>query len=442
MKEQFLFGAATSSVQIEGGYMQDGKGWSIWDEYCKKGLIKNNQTCYVACDSYNRLEEDLANIKDLGLNAYRFSISWPRIQPDGSGKVNQKGIDYYNRLIDGLLKIGVTPFVTLFHWDLPIKLDEQGGFSNRAIVDRFAEYGKIVAENFGDRVEYFSVFNEIAAIIDFLYEEPVGKGYPPKSHQEGFEAIHNILLSNAAATYALRKYSKNKVKVGMVSCSDIAIPVDGDLNLAREVMLAPGGCYFTGNTTYWDPMMFGKYNEAYLEKYKFDTSFIKDGDMEFIKCVPDFIGMNIYLGTKYKRDENGKPVPAPLGDNYNGADSYLETAECMYYGPKIMQERYGLPIYVTETGIDTIDCVNQNGEVIDDVRSEYLRRYFPQLLRAKNDGVNIRGYFMWSLMDNFEWSTGYTRRFGLIRVNFDTLERLKKKSFYDYAELIKKYKNI
>lgn len=440
--EKFLFGVATSAIQIEGAHDKDGKGWSIWDEYSKKGLIHEKQTCFDACDSYNRLEEDLAIIKELGVNSYRFSISWPRILPTGHGEVNQKGIDYYNKLIDGLLKMGITPFVTLFHWDLPIELDKKGGFSNREIVDRFEEYAKVVAENFGDRVEYFSVFNEIAAIVDFLYIEPVGHGYPPKSDQEGFEAIHNILLCNAAATYALRKYSKNKVKVGMVSCSSIAIPVDGDLELAKEVMLAPDSVFYTGNTTYWDPMVFGKYNEEWLEKFKFDLSCIKDGDMEFIKCVPDFIGMNIYLGAKYERGENGKPKPVPHGINFNSPDSYLDTYESMYYGPKVMQERYHLPIYVTETGIDTLDCVNQEGEIIDEVRVEYIRRFFPQLLRAKNEGVDIRGYFVWSLFDNFEWSTGYSRRFGLVRVDFETFKRTKKKSFYVYKKLIKENKEI
>ena len=443
MKEKFLFGAATASVQIEGGAFQDGKGKTVWDDYCEKGLIYHKQTCAFACDSYNRLNEDLALIKKLGLTAYRFSISWARIQPAGSGAINQKGIDYYNRLIDGCLAMGVEPFVTLFHWDLPVPLWEAGGFLNRDIIERFAEYAKIVAENFGDRVKYFSVFNEAAALIDFLYLRPVGGGYEPYSMQKAFEALHTLLLCNAAATKNLRKYSKNAVRVGMVNVTDVKVPADennpADVEAARKGTFAPHGLF--GTTTFWDPLIFGKYDECLIENNKLDLSFVQSGDMEKIKCSPDLLGLNIYRGTAVKADEHGEPVEViPATDALDGemGGDVVGTASCMYYGPKFLQERYKLPVYVTETGISLPEWLPKNGgRIMDTMRTDYIERYFAELKRAKADGVDIRGYFVWTLIDNFEWSSGYSRRFGLVYVNHDTGERTKKQSFYDYQALIK-----
>lgn len=443
--KDFLFGAATAATQIEGGFNQDGKSLSVWDDYSARGLIFNKQTCYFACDSYNRLEEDLALIKELGLTSYRFSLSWTRIQPTGRGAVNQKGIDYYNKLIDGLLAIGVKPFVTLFHWDLPLELEKIGGFSNRSIVERFAEYGQIVAEHFGDRVEYFSVFNEAAALIDFLYLRPVGGGKQPVSEQKAFEAVHNLLLCNAAATNSLRKYSALPVKVGMVNVTEVKMPKEENnsahITAAQKLMFEDFG-WMLGNTAFWDPVVFGKYNEGLILKHGFDLSFVQRGDMEKIACKPDFLGLNIYLGKKVETDENGNaiestpPTDACYGDmgwDTNGSVS------CMYWGPKLMQERYGLPVYVTETGISLPEWKPLEGRICDTMRTDYIRRYFAELMRAKRNGVDIRGYFVWTLLDNFEWSSGYSRRFGLVYVDHETGERTPKQSFYDYRDLIKLY---
>ena len=443
MKE-FLFGVATAATQIEGGYDQDGKGMSIWDEYSKKGLIQNGHTCFVTCDSYNRLEEDLDLLKELGVNAYRFSLAWPRIQPKGYGEVNPKGIEYYNKLIDGLLARGIKPVVTLFHWDMPVELDRQGGFSNRKIVDRFEEYARIVAENFGDRVEMFSVFNEAASIIDFLYIQPVGCAYPPKSNQEAFEAMHNLLLCYAAGTYALKKYSKLDVKVGMVGCSDIKMPkTENDIEAARRAMFMPGNAFYACNTTWWDPIMFGTYNEELVKKFNLDLSFIQDGDMEYINCKQDFMGMNIYLGTTVEAGEDGNPIPSSpsLNASYGDMGEDVRRGESsMYWGPKFMQERYGLPVYVTESGISLNEWIDLDGQVNDPVRVDYIRRYFKWLKKAKTDGIDVRGYFYWTLMDNFEWSSGFKRRFGLVYSDFETGNRIKKQSFYAYKKLIEENK--
>ncbi len=448
MKENdFLFGVATASVQIEGGAFQDGKGKSVWDYYSEKGGIFRGQNCYTCCDSYNRLDEDLALIKGLGLNAYRFSISWPRIQPLGSGELNQKGIDYYNRLIDGLLAIGVKPFITLFHWDLPLPIHEQGGFLNRdLIVERFSEYGKIIAELFSDRVEMFSVFNEAAAIIDFMYLQPVGKIESAKTQQEAFEGVHNLLLANAAATYSLRKYAKQPVRIGMVNCSNLYAPYTEskeDIEAARKATFAISDNLIGSTNTFWHPIMFGEHDKRLVEKFNLDTSFIRDGDMDYIMCKPDFMGCNVYNGETVRADENGNPVLAPHSlnaVNYSMGYDPAGMAGIAYWGIKFMSEHFGLPIYITESGTDLPDLKDRYGKVSDPVRGEIIYRYCSNLLKAKDEGIDVRGYFAWTLMDNFEWSSGFTRRFGLVYTDFETLERTPKQSYYEYRDMIDCYK--
>lgn len=439
--KDFYFGVATAAPQIEGGYDQGGKGKSIWDDYSARGLIANGHTCFEACDSYNRLDEDLALIKELGVDSYRFSLAWPRIQPGGRGKTNPEGIAYYNRLIDGLLAMGVKPFVTLFHWDLPLEIEEAGGFSNRDIVDRFEEYARIVAENFGDRVEMFSVFNEALAAIDFLYLHPVGGGYEPKTYQEAFEAIHNLLLCNGAATRALRKYSKGNVKVGMVNCTGIKMPKTPDLcELAREATFSVGDDIFGSNTLFHDPLVFGKYDERIFEKLGITPSYIREGDMEKIGCHPDFLGLNVYLGKKVEADENGKPKVCVPNQNAVYGDmgwDIADSASSVYYAIKFMSERYSLPVVISENGMSLPDWVDANGQVNDGARCDYIRRYGSEALRAKRDGYPVFGYYVWSLMDNFEWSSGYTRRFGLVYSDYLNKKRVKKQSFYEYSRFIK-----
>ncbi|MBQ9481300.1 MAG: family 1 glycosylhydrolase [Clostridia bacterium] len=441
--DKFLFGVATSATQIEGAYNKGGKGLSIWDEFSRKGLIQNGMTCFKACDSYNKVQEDLDLLKELGVNSYRFSISWPRIQPDGFGSVNKEGIDYYNKLIDGLIERNIKPMVTLFHWDMPVKLFEDGGFSNREIVERFEEYGKIVAENFGDRVELFSVMNEAEAVIDFMCLRPVGNGYAAMSKQQAFECLHNLLLCNAAATYSLRKYSKCKVKVGMVNTTRTLIPNEAKAEAAAYKAMFTCGDELFGNTTFWDPVFFGKYDERLVEKQNIDLSFVKDGDMEYIKCIPDFLGLNIYIGTNVELNALGEIVfskPSPNATFGDMSGDYMNTAKAMYYGPKFMQKRYGKPVYVTENGCSLSECLI-DGKVEDQIRTEYIRRYLAELIKAKCDGVDVRGYYVWTLMDNFEWSSGFTRRFGLVYVDFETCKRYPKNSFYQYKNLIGEYQN-
>lgn len=443
--QDFLFGVATSAVQIEGGAKQDGKGPSVWDMYSEKGLIKFGHTCYECGDSYNHMEEDLELIRNLGVNSYRFSISWPRIQPAGRGPVNQKGIDYYNRLIDGLLAMGIKPNITLFHWDLPIALHDEGGFLNRNIVERFAEYARIVAENFGDRVEMFSVFNEAMAVLDFLYVHPVGNYVPPRSNQEVFEAIHNLLLCNAAATEALRKYSPKKVQVGMVNCAMLCFPETespADIEAARLATFHVGEGILTNTVTFWDPMLYGAYDKRIIDKFHIDTSFIQPGDMERIRCKADWMGCNVYTAGCVRSDGKGgweAVEPSPNAPLCGLGNQFVKASCSMYWGIRFMYEKYGLPIYITENGIDLPEWKTLRGTVDDPMRADYIERYLSWLMKAKEEGVDIRGYYVWSLMDNFEWSSGFTRRFGLTYVDFDTKERIPKYSYYRYKALIEQY---
>lgn len=437
----FLFGVATSAVQIEGGYDCNGKGISIWDEFSKRGLIQNGVTCFKTCDSYHRLEEDLNLLKELGVNSYRFSLSWTRIQPKGYGPINQDGIDYYNRLIDGLLERGIKPMITLFHWDMPIELFNKGGFANKEIVEHFKEYAEIVAIYFSDRVELFSVMNEAEAIIDFMCLRPVGNGYESMNTQKAFECLHNLLLCNAAATYALRKNARGKIQVGMVNTTRTLIPLNKEAEPYAEKEMFEANNSLFGNTTFWDPVFFGKYDEKLINNLGIDLSFVKEGEMEYIKCVPDFLGINIYIGKKVELDQNKKliqkiSINATFGDM---SGDYMDTAEAAYYGPLFMERRYHKPVYITENGCSLSECLI-DGKVIDQVRAEYIKRYLEQFLRAKKDGVDARGYYVWSLMDNFEWSSGYTRRFGIVYTDFETCNRYPKESFYAYKRMIREYK--
>lgn len=436
----FLFGVSTSATQIEGGYDQDGRGLSVWDYYSQRGLIRNGHTSYVTCDSYNKLDEDLRLIKELGVNSYRFSISWSRIQPDGSGAINAKGIAYYDRLIDGLLAMNVKPMLTLFHWDLPLPLYEQGGFMNRQIIERFAEYGKIVAEHFGDRVDLFTVFNEPLVVLDFLYIHPVGGADAVRTNQEIFEGVHNLLLCNAAATESLRKYSKRKIHVGMVNCTQLKIPqTREDIEAAREATFAVGDTVLDNTVTFWDPLVLGQYDYRIIEKFGIDMSFVQPGDMDKICCKPDFMGYNVYTGEMVKRDENGgwtKATPS-LNANYGDmGNDIIGTASCMYWGIKFMYDRYQLPVYITENGCSLTEWKTADGSVHDPMRADYIDRYFANLMKAREEGVDVRGYYVWSLMDNLEWSSGFTRRFGLVYVDYETGERTKKTSFAAYKRLI------
>lgn len=442
--KKFYWGVSTSSAQVEGAYNQDGKGETIWDYYSKNGAIYDLNDSFTTCDCYNRTAEDIDLMKELGVNAYRFSIAWARMIPAGYGEINQKGVDFYSKFVDDLLTAGIEPFVTLYHWDMPMPLFKQGGFSNRDIIYSMEDYARLVGKTLGDRVKYFAVFNEPECIADFMYRHPIHDGVEkPKSRQETFEAMHNILLANGLGTKALREVCRKGILVGISSATDVCVPkTPKDVEAARVATFAPREDLLFDNAGFLDPICFGKHYEPMINKFGLDTSFIKDGDMEIIKCDPDYIGTNIYTGTCVEYDKDNNIVKSKISPNSAYASNLRRfVPESVYYGPKFLYERYNLPIYITENGVAISETLDENGNMNDDSRVEYIRTYLENVDRARKDGVDLNGYFYWSLFDNFEWKAGFWPRFGIVHVDYETFKRTPKKSFYKYKEYIQKYSN-
>lgn len=441
--KKFYWGVSTSSAQVEGAHDQDGKGETIWDYYSKRGAIYNGEDCFTTCDCYNRTAEDIELMKKLGVNAYRFSLAWARMMPKGYGEINQKGIDFYSKFVDDLLAAGIEPFVTVYHWDMPLPLFEQGGFSNRDIIYKMEDYASLVGKTLGDRVKYFAIFNEPECVVDFMYRHPIHDGVElPRSRQETFEAMHNILLCNGLATRSLRAAASSDVKVGIVSATDVCVPnTPKDVEAARIATFTPREDLLFDNAGFLDPICFGRHYEPLIKKFELDTSFIKEGDMEIIKCNPDFIGSNIYTGTTVEFDQNKNVVKSKVSPNSAYASNLRRfVPESVYYGPKFLSERYNLPVYITENGVALSETLDKDGNMNDDSRVEYIRTYLEQVDKARKDGVDLNGYFYWSMFDNFEWKAGFWPRFGIIHVDYDTFKRTPKKSFYKYQEYIKQYK--
>lgn len=437
--KDFAWGVATAAYQIEGARNADGKSDSIWDVFThKKGTVIDGSNADITCDSYNHLDEDLDLLAQLGVNAYRFSVSWSRILPNGTGKVNEKGVAYYNRLINGLLERNIIPYLTLYHWDLPQVLQEQGGFSNEEFPNWFLEYTKVIARYFGDRVKHFFTFNEPQCI--FNNDFAPGVSYTIK---EQLARIHNMLLAHGMSARELHKIAN--AKVGYASCGMVPLPAtdqEEDYTAAKEKFFSINIDYPTDSTTlYADPIFFGKYPDEYFVLFKDILPTIRENDMKIISEPLDFWAQNCYDGEFYKsvKDEKdnlttqmverewGQPLTS-MGWNI--------TPKSLYYVTKYVYERYKKPVYISENGISCQDFVFSDGKVHDPVRSEYLLLYLSELKRAKEEGVDIKGYFHWSFLDNFEWMQGYRQRFGLVYVDYKTGKRYKKDSFDFYRTII------
>lgn len=443
--KDFVWGAATSSYQIEGTGRDSGKGQNIWDVFTKKpGRVYEGHTGDIACDHYHRFREDVAYMKELGLKGYRFSIDWSRVLPEGTGKVNEKGIDFYNALIDELLEQGIEPYITLYHWELPYEIYKRGGWMNPEIVEWFGQYARLVAERFSDRVKYFFTLNEPQCFV--------GLGFLQECHAPGvkaplrdtFEMAHNALKAHGRAVQMLRAYGKQNVQIGYAPTSGMCYPekeTPKDIEAARKALFAlPDDLSnWTWNVSWWsDPVILGKYPEEGMKKYEKYLPVITDEDMKLISQPIDFYGQNIYNGRCIRMGTDGRPeeVRRPAGFPKT-ATNWPVTPEALYWGPKFLYERYRKPIYITENGMACHDTVSQDGKVHDPNRIDFLARYLKNLKRAAEE-IDIRGYFQWSLMDNFEWDKGYAERFGIIYVDFETQERIWKDSTYWYRDLIRR----
>jgi len=440
-RDDFAWGAAAAAYQIEGAHLEDGKGLSVWDQMCREpGRIWQGHTGDVACDHYHRYAEDVALMKEIGLSAYRLSISWPRVMPDGVGSVNEKGLAFYDRLIDELIAAGIQPWVTLFHWDYPYSLYCRGGWLNRDSSDWFAEYARVMVEKLSDRVSHWITLNEPQCFV--------GLGHRSGVHAPGLKldmsdvllAAHNTLLSHGKAVEVIRDTSKQPCLIGFAPTGGVHYPVSDspeDIEVARRETFAVRPGNVMGNAWWADPIFTGKYPKEGVDLYGHAMPKIEAGDMEIISQPLDFYGINHYQGIRVRAAEDGSPVTVPLDDGHpQTAIRWFVTPEAMYWVCKFIYERYGKPIVITENGMSNIDWVSSDGHVHDPQRIDFTQRYLQQLKRAVEDEVDIRGYFHWSIMDNFEWAEGYKERFGMIHVDYPSGKRTLKDSARWYSTVI------
>jgi beta-glucosidase len=429
----FVWGAATASFQIEGATSEDGRGESVWDRFCATpGKVRNGDDGVVACDFYHRYREDIGIMRELGIDGFRFSVAWPRVLPEGRGVVNAKGLDFYDRLVDELLGNGITPFVTLFHWDTPQVLEDQGGWPVRATVDAFEEYVTAVAERLGDRVGHWITHNEPWVVSWIGY----GWGHHAPGRTSDADALatsHHLLLSHGRAVEILRSLSPD---------SEVGITLNLDHVYAETAVAEDeaAALWVDGFHNRWflDPIFKGSYPQDMLDGWADIAPPIEDGDLETISAPIDFLGVNNYTSPLVAAAPDGGRSQIVRREDVDRTDMGWEVVPgglrdllvrlTRDYGPKA--------IYVTENGAAYGDVLGHDGSVEDPERQAYFEAYISAAAEAVAEGAPLRGYFAWSLLDNFEWAWGYWKRFGLVYVDYPTLERVPKGSFYWYRDLI------
>lgn len=458
--KNFLWGTASSSYQIEGAFTEDGKGLSIWDTFSNKpGNIAHDENGNKACDHYHRYREDIALMKNLGIQAYRFSISWSRIFPDGIVKdsdgnirYNKAGLDFYDKIVNFCLENNIKPFITIYHWDLPQALEDKGGWLNRETAFIFADYAEFICEHFSDRVTNIATINEPQIIS--------GLGYMLGLHAPGkkldavsvLSVIHHLALAHGLAVTKMRAVAKQPVKTGFSSTGDLCYPskeCDEDIDAARaECFNIVKGNMTFNHTIFCDMTCLGRYpdiagTELHLEPdlekigHYEKLPFVKDGDIELIHQPIDYLGINVYNGHEINAAGHINKKPG----SPRTALGWPVTPGVMNYGIRYLYERYNLPIYIFEDGLACNDIISLDGKVHDSNRIDFLTRYLTDLEKAYKAGVPILGYFHWSFTDNFEWHSGYDPRFGLVFVDYETQQRIPKDSAYWYSDLIKKSSN-
>jgi beta-glucosidase len=427
----FTWGAATASYQIEGAWDADGKGESIWDRFSHTpGKIKEAASGDVACDHYHRYQEDVALMQALGLNAYRFSIAWSRILPDGFGNVNPAGLDFYDRLVDSLLEASIKPFITLHHWDLPQGLYEQGGWLKRDNLGYFADYAAVLVKRLGDRVQHWATFNEPGVIADagYIYGEHA-PGIKDDAKM-GWQVVHHLLVAHGLAVQAMRAI-RPELNYGIVVSQWLIEPASQD---PADVAVAEQA-WSSHETAFTHPIFRGYYHPVMVAAMGENAPEIRAGDMALIAQKLDFIGINSY--SRIVLGARGRVHPVP-GSEYTDMDWEVCAPSFRRMLNRIHTDYDLPPIYITENGAAYPDIVSADGQVHDERRTDYIRQHLQQLRLTMQDGVDVRGYFAWSLLDNFEWAEGYTKRFGLVRVDYETQKRTIKDSGRWYAQVIAK----
>ena len=435
--KDFLWGAASASFQVEGARNEDGKTDSIWDA-TGEGHIKRNMNGDVTCDHYHRYKEDVVLMKELGLKSYRFSVSWPRVMPE-RGKVNKKGLQFYIDLAEELVQAGIEPLCTLYHWDLPMWLYNEGGWENPQIVKEFTGYVKVVVDALSDKVRYWMTFNEPACFIGFGYF--VGRQAPFKINRMGKKqkfrdlahVSKNVLLCHGYAVQTIRECSKlQEPQIGFALNARNFVAYNETkegIEKARSSMfdIEEG---FSMAVNWWaDPMILGKAPQYLAE-------ILNGEELRLISQPLDYFGYNVYFANNYNADAKEKDLGwAGMPRTQMG---WAITPEVLYWSPKFLYERYHLPILITENGMANLDFVMRDGKVHDPQRIDYMYTYLSELHHAMEEGIPVIGYTAWSIMDNFEWAEGFDPRFGLIYVDYRTQERIPKDSFYWYQSVIKK----
>ena len=447
--EGFRWGVATSSYQIEGSPEADGKGRSIWDTYAHTpGKIAHGHTGDVANDHYRRYRDDVALMKSLGVTAYRFSISWPRIFPKGTGQANAKGLDFYNRLVDELLAAGIEPFPTLYHWELPQTLQDRGGWQNRETAEAFADYAGYVAGQLSDRVTNFFTLNELMIFIEMGHRgmeidtggEPIRIEMAPGlklAPRELNMVRHHAVLAHGLGVRAIRASGRAGTKCGPAENVGVALPL---IPTAEHIRAAEKATREL-NAPYLTVMLEGRYTDAYLAKEGANAPTFTDEDLRAIAEPIDFFGVNHYRASDYvlaSDDERGYREIAinPSHPHMHNAWQVLDPAG-LYWAVRQIHTIWNVPeLHITENGCAADDTVAEDGNVYDTDRVMFLRASLAQLQRATAEGIPVRGYFLWSLMDNFEWSAGFGERFGVVYVDFESQQRTPKASAHYYKEVI------
>lgn len=440
----FFWGTATSAYQVEGAVATDGRGPSIWDSFSKRlNAIKDNQKADVSVDMYHKFKEDIALMQALNTNAYRFSISWPRVLPNGEGSPNQKGLDFYDRLIDALLEAGIEPFPTLYHWDLPDTLQKKyGGWASMKTVDAFSNYAALISKHFSDRIRHMFTINEMKTFVEYGYGTgnlAPGVKLPKK---ELNQLRHHVLLGHGNAVLAARGSAHRPLLIGPAENIDIAVPAQADditIRASEQAMKHLNAGYMTA-------ILEGAYPETWLEEQGSDAPRFTLSDMEIISTPIDFIGMNVYMPKAYiLADENllgYRLLPFSTLHPKMASSWHHLGPEALYWGPVHAKNIWNVKsIYITENGCGGADIPTSDQKIYDTERLMFLNNYLLQLENSIAAGAPVDGYFHWSLMDNFEWISGYDTRFGLYYVDYSTLKRIPKLSASFYASYIANQKN-
>ncbi len=434
--ENFIWGAATASYQIEGAFNEDGRGLSTWDTFSRQpGRVYGGHTGEIACDHYHRTAEDIALMKELGLKSYRFSVAWPRIMPDGEGQVNTRGLDFYSRLVDDLLAADIEPLITLFHWDLPQTLqDRYGGWKSKQVSSLFADYADVVTRELGDRVKRWATINEIMCFTILAHKEdrhaPGGKE-PEKIVNQ---TIHNALLGHGMALEKIRHNVSGAI-AGIVENLEAPWPLMEEepyLDAARKA-------WKIKNLQRLFPLMTGIYEEEVYTRNFGPLPDYTEQEMKIISAPMDYIGYNYYTCPPVKPAENPNGfTDVILPEAYPKTDMGWDiTPEAIYWSLKFTKDYFGdIPVYITENGMAAPDQVEEDGTVQDIDRISYLRSHLKSLHRAVDEGCPLKGYYLWSLMDNFEWALGYSKRFGIIHVDYETQKRTIKESGRYYSRIM------